>query len=295
MRPWDAMPKSRARRPSIVVIGYPTDAGVRANFGRAGAHDGPGALRGACGNLPAPSGFTLFDAGDVAGGSEQVESWQQSLAAIVAAVRVSGGVPLVLGGGHDQAFGHWLGTVQAATEGTIVGCINFDAHIDMRESNHVGAHSGTPYTQVHGWATAHGRPFRYLVLGVQPAHNTPSLIHRALAAGAQIVDMDAFQASQETALLQLIDRFVNACDLICLSIDLDAFSASAAPGVSAPSPMGIAPDAIFRSVVRRIASSGKVAGIEIAECAPCLDVGGRTARLGAAVVDTIVRALPVSA
>ncbi len=290
--PWDAAPSERSRRRSLVVIGYPTDAGVRANFGRAGAQDGPAMLRGACSNLPAPEGFDLYDAGDVRGSGDDVSSWQNGLAAAVAAVRVTGALPLVLGGGHDQAFGHWLGCVHAAADGAVVGCINFDAHLDMREATHVAAHSGTPYTQVHAWCAAHGRPFRYLALGIQPAHNTPAIIHSALSKGAQIVDMDAFQASELPVVCQLIDRFLGACDFVCLSIDLDVFSAAVAPGVSAPTAMGIIPDAVFRALIRRIAASGKVCGVEIAECAPSLDVGGRTARLGAAVVDTVVRALP---
>lgn len=293
VKPWDALPSSRNGHRTLVVIGYPTDAGVRANFGRGGAHEGPAALRIACSNLPAPPGVRIFDAGDVAGATDRADAWQQHLAAAVAAARAGGAIPLVFGGGHDQAFGHWLGVVQAAPADAVVGCINIDAHIDMREGFNVAAHSGTPFMQVHAWCQAHTRAFRYLVLGMQPAHNTPALIHRAVAAGAQIVDIDAFQPSQEVALLQLIDRFLASCDLVCFSIDLDAFSAAAAPGVSAPSPMGLMPDALFRSVVRRIAGSGKVAGIEVAECAPSLDVGGRTARLGAAVIDTIVRALPV--
>lgn len=292
MRPWDALAHTRGRKRPIVVIGYPSDAGVRANFGRAGSFEGPLVLRTACANLPVPTAYALFDAGDVAGAGDDVETWQQSLAAVVAAVRAGGGIPLILGGGHDQAFGHWLGTIQAASPGTIVGCINFDAHIDMRPLQSGRANSGTPFAQVQGWSTAHARPFKYLLLGMQPAHNTPALIHAAAAAGAQLVDADAFHPSEETALLQLVDRFIAGVDLLCLSVDLDVFSAATAPGVSAPSPMGIAPDATFRRVIRRIAACGKVSGVEIAECAPCLDIGGRTARLGAAVVDTIVRSLP---
>jgi len=291
IRPWDAAPRARGRKCPIVVIGYPTDAGVRANFGRPGAVDGPAALRTACANLPAPTTHALFDAGDVSGAGEDVESWQQSLAAAVSAVRAGDGIPLILGGGHDQAFGHWIGTVRAAADGAVVGCINFDAHIDMRVLQSGRAHSGTPFFQVHAWSAAHSRPFKYMLLGMQPPHNTPALIHAASAAGAQLVDADAFHPGQEASLLQLIDRFLSTVDLVCLSIDLDVFSSAAAPGVSAPSPMGIAPDATFRTILRRIAASGKVAGIEVAECAPSLDIGGRTARLGAAVIDTIVRSL----
>ncbi|MEN9669662.1 MAG: formimidoylglutamase, partial [Planctomycetota bacterium] len=78
IRPWDAAPRARGRKRPIVVIGYPTDAGVRANFGRPGAVDGPAALRTACANLPAPTTHALFDAGDVSGAGEDVETWQQS-------------------------------------------------------------------------------------------------------------------------------------------------------------------------------------------------------------------------
>ncbi len=293
IRPWDAAPHSRARKRPLVVIGYPSDAGVRANLGRTGAADGPSALRTACANLPAPTANALMDAGDVAGTADDVESWQSALAAAVAAVRAGGGIPIVLGGGHDQAFGHWLGTVRAASDGLVVGCINLDAHVDMRPVQGSRVNSGTPYSQVHAWCEAHGRKFKYMLLGMQPSHNTPALIQSACAAGAQLVDADAFHPAQEASLLQLVDRFLAGVDLVCLSIDLDVFSAAAAPGVSAPSPMGIAPDATLRILLRRIAASGKVAGLEIAECAPSLDIGGRTARLGAAVIDTVVRSLPV--
>ncbi|MSR44069.1 MAG: formimidoylglutamase [Phycisphaerales bacterium] len=293
IKPWDAIAHARGRRHPMVVIGYPTDAGVRANFGRGGAVEGPLALRAACANLPAPTTHALFDAGDVSGGGDDVETWQRALSAAVAAVRAGGGIPVILGGGHDQAFGHWLGTVHAASEGSIVGCINFDSHIDMRPLLGGRAHSGTPYSQVQQWCAAHHRPFKYLLLGMQQTHNTPALIQSASAGGGQLVDADAFHPGQEASLLQLIDRFIATVDHVCLSVDLDVFSAAVAPGVSAPSPMGIIPDATFRTIIRRIASSGKIAGIEIAECAPCLDVGGRTARLGAAVIDTIVRSLPL--
>lgn len=290
---WDAEPAQRHRRRPLVVIGYPSDAGVRANHGRPGAAEGPSALRSACSNLPAPSAFALFDAGDVSAAKDDVLAWQRALAAAVAAVRVGGGIPLVFGGGHDQAFGHWLGVAQAASRGSVVGCINIDAHVDMRPLSHGHPHSGSPFLQVHGHSALIGAPFRYLLLGMQPAHNTPALLQSAAAHGAQIVDADAFSASQESALAAILDRFISSVDLICLSIDLDVFLASSAPGVSAPSPMGILPDAALRSVLRRIAGSGKIAGIELAECSPPLDIGGRTARLGAALIDCVVRALPV--
>ena len=78
---------------------------------------------------------------------------------------------------------------------------------------------------------------------------------------------------------------------LCLSIDLDVFSAAYAPGVSAPGIMGIVPDAAFRRLYRGILESERVMGVEIAELCPAFDLDDRTARLGAALIFEIALAL----
>jgi hypothetical protein len=70
---------------------------------------------------------------------------------------------------------------------------------------------------------------------------------------------------------------------IALSVDLDVFAAAFAPGVSAPTAMGVAPDSAFRRLFRGLMASGRVRGVEIAELCPPLDIDDRTARLGAAI------------
>jgi len=103
---------SRDREPpGVCMVGYACDEGVARNLGRRGAEAGPGDIRRALANLPV--GFTeeigLYDAGDVGCPDGDVEAAQLSLAEAVARIRRWGHFPLVLGGGHDLEYGHWLG------------------------------------------------------------------------------------------------------------------------------------------------------------------------------------------
>ena len=276
---------------AICFVGYASDEGVRRNLGRVGAAAGPAELRRRMAPLPAVEGVALLDAGDVVvDGSAQgdpVAGAQRTLAAAVEAIARAGALPVVLGGGHDQAHGLFLGL--AAALGAAPACINFDAHLDLREIPDDGPHSGTPFTQSWEWCRAREAPFRYCALGVQRAGNTRRLLERAEFAGATVVDADGFALDHVDVVMDAVDDAVDEGE-IALSIDLDVFAAAFAPGVSAPTAMGIAPDAAFRRILRGLLASGRVKGVEIAELNPSLDVDGRTARLGAGIAYEIALA-----
>jgi formiminoglutamase len=265
--------------PTICFIGYASDLGVRENHGRAGAADGPARLRVRMASFPVVEGVALADCGDIVAGATVLET-QEALATVVEQIVRSGALPVILGGGHDQAFGHFLGVARA--RGTPPACINFDAHLDLRPIPAGGPNSGTPFTQVWEWCKASNAPFRYTALGVQRAGNTTQLFTRAEQAGATLVDADGFALDTLDIVMEAINDAVDEAE-ICLSVDLDVFAAGFAPGVSAPTAMGIAPDAAFRRIFRGLMASGRVRGVEIAELCPALDVDDRTARLGAAV------------
>lgn len=276
---------------ALCFVGYASDEGVRRNLGRTGAAAGPAELRRRMAPLPAVEGVALLDAGDVVvDGSAQgdpVAGAQRTLAAAVEAIARAGALPVVLGGGHDQAHGLFLGL--AAALGAAPACINFDAHLDLREIPDDGPHSGTPFTQSWEWCRAREAPFRYCALGVQRAGNTRRLLERAEFAGATVVDADGFALDHVDVVMDAVDDAVDEGE-IALSIDLDVFAAAFAPGVSAPTAMGIAPDAAFRRILRGLLASGRVKGVEIAELNPSLDVDGRTARLGAGIAYEIALA-----
>jgi len=265
--------------PTICLVGYASDLGVRENGGRAGAADGPSRLRARMASFPAIDGITVLDCGDVVAG-DSVLATQEALADAVERIVRAGAMPVILGGGHDQAFGHFLGVARAT--GSPPACINFDAHLDLRPIPASGPNSGTPFTQAAEWCKARGTPFRYLALGVQRAGNTSLLFARAELIGATLVDADGFALDTIDIVMEAINDGVDEAE-ICLSVDLDVFAAAFAPGVSAPIAMGIAPDSAFRRVFRGIMASGRVRGVEIAELCPALDIDDRTARLGAMI------------
>ena len=273
--------------PTICVIGYASDAGVRLNQGRVGAAEGPSRLRARMAPFPEVRGVTILDGGDVVSGASVLDT-QHSLAWAVERIVRAGAMPVILGGGHDMAYGHFLGVAQA--RGRAPACINFDAHLDMRPLGDGGPNSGTPFTQAMEWCHAHAMPFRYAALGTQRLGNTAALFERAHDSGALIVDGDGFALDTIEEVMEALNEEVGDEEL-CLSIDLDVFAAAYAPGVSAPAAMGIVPDAAFRRLYRGILESERVMGVEIAELCPALDLDDRTARLGASLVFEVALAL----
>src|SRR5690606_27073757 len=119
--------------------------GVQRNGGRSGAAQGPHALRSALAGLPVLGEPQLWDAGDVGCSDGRLEDAQAALAERVAAVLARGACPLVLGGGHEVAWGTFSGIVRARPQLQRLLIVNFDAHFDLRQA--AQANSGTPFRQ----------------------------------------------------------------------------------------------------------------------------------------------------
>lgn len=280
---------------SVALIGFASDEGVRRNHGRVGAAEGPAAIRGALGSLSAPLGVTLVDLGDVVveraespdpatGGEGSLEDGHERLGQAVASALDAGALTVVLGGGHEVAYGTYRGVAAARrTQGRRHGVFNIDAHFDLRRAARPS--SGTPFLQMFDQERAAGRELAYAVAGISEANNTRVLFDTAAELGVDVLlDSDCEAAGCDT----FVDAFLAKVDVVHLTIDLDVMPASVAPGVSAPAAFGVPLD-VVRRMARRIAGSGRLAVIEIAELNPRLDIDGRTARLAARLVDELVR------
>lgn len=285
IRPWS--PDEPAAG-AAVILGFASDEGVRRNGGRIGAAAGPPALRAALASLAAP-GPEPRDAGDILVG-EDLEGGQALLGQQVAAVLRAGGLPVVLGGGHELAFGSYLGWSATLDRGRAAerwGILNMDAHFDLREAP--APTSGTPFLQAARAEEAAGRAFRYAVVGISRANNTRVLFDAAATLGVPFLDDDA--ASRPAAVAAFVGEWLQGVDRVHLTLDLDALPAAVAPGVSAPAGFGIPLDAV-RAAVRAVAASGKLGLLEVAELNPRFDIDGRTARTAARLVDEALRTLP---
>jgi formiminoglutamase len=274
-----------------VLIGFCCDEGVRRNQGRIGAAHAPRALRRALAGLPAHRLVRCFDAGDVLCESEDLEAAQAALGERVREVLASGARPIVLGGGHEVAWGTYTGLRRwlsepapshaASDRPRRLLVVNFDAHFDLRTAR--PGNSGTPFDQIARDCEARGTPWRYACFGISELSNTPALFVRADEIGAHYVLDVAMRERDLDDRLAELDRLIDEADDIYLTIDLDVLPASVAPGVSAPAALGV-PLAVVEAMVMRVRASAKLRAADIAEYNPQYDQDNHAARAAARLV-----------
>jgi formiminoglutamase len=280
--------------PGIALLGFASDAGVRRNHGRVGAAAGPRALRKYLSNLAWHGGSVaaLYDAGDVGCRDDGLEAAQADYAQHAAQLLRAGHRVIGLGGGHEIAWASYQG-IAAAFAGDRklerLGIVNFDAHFDLRQPEQPGrGSSGTPFLQIAAARAAAGLGFRYLCLGISETANTPSLFAQAAKLGVEhVADVEM----GDTAVDAQLRAFVAGCDGIYLTFCLDVLPPAVAPGVSAPSGLGV-PLHRAMSLVRQLrrdcanAPGGdKLLLADVAEYSPCFDApDARTARTAARLV-----------
>ncbi|HEX9777055.1 MAG TPA: formimidoylglutamase [Geopsychrobacteraceae bacterium] len=276
----------------IVLLGVCSDEGVLRNQGRPGARRGPDAIRQALAGQACHLLRPLYDAGNLLLEDGNLEALQQEQAELVAALLRRGHFPLLLGGGHEIAFGSYLGLLRAlGHEPTTLGIINVDAHFDLRHAPL--ASSGTPFRQMAEHCRAAGRAFACFCLGVSETANTAALFERAAALGVDYLKDEDLSAWILVTAERRLRAFIGRCDALYLSIDLDVLPAAVAPGVSAPAPRGLPLD-ILEHLLRfiREQAGGKLRLAEIAEYNPDFDRDGRTAGVAARLCHLLLRELP---
>jgi formiminoglutamase len=243
----------------------------------------------------------LGDAGDVHCDDNDdfaestLEQAQLKYADEVSTIVKQGDLPIGLGGGHAIAYGSFLGLWQAlenTSETTIsintaptIGIINFDAHLDIRQSD--VATSGTPFRQIAEHLDAHDQPFHYCCIGVSRFSNTAALFDRAEQLGVQVISDEDCHYQPWDTLAERVKSFIDQVDIVYLTIDMDCLPSSVVPGVSAPAAFGIELGFVER-MVKTIMASGKVKMADIAEINPTFDIDSRSCKVAARLLATIV-------
>ncbi|MEH6641746.1 formimidoylglutamase [Vreelandella glaciei] len=279
-------PLSQTAAPGCALLGFESDAGVARNQGRTGAVQGPTALRKALAPLAWHRHGPAYDAGNVHCEGDALETAQQTLADQLSTLLKAEHFPIVLGGGHEVAYGSWLGLAQHLADNgekaPRIGIINFDAHFDLRDPTHMRS-SGTPFAQIADECAQRGWPFRYACLGVSRAANTRALFNRAAQLGVMVREDRDFQPAHLECIQRDLERFMVRCDHLYLTIDLDVLPAGEAPGVSAPAARGVSL-ALIEPLIEAIRNSGKLRLADLAELNPEHDIDDRTARAAARFV-----------
>lgn len=275
----------------VAILGYACDEGVLQNKGRVGAEKGPDAIRKQLGKLPnhLEDKTSVLDVGSIHYANTKLETVQDKLSEHVKHLLDCSLFPIILGGGHDIAYGTYNGIKKHLGTSKSIGIINFDAHFDLR-SNKNGATSGTPFYQIAQDCEDSDSEFHYLCLGIREDANDSLLFKTAKELDVKYILRDTFRIEFHNEINAWINAFIQNVDAVYVTIDLDGFSSAYAPGVSAPSPMGFTPDVVLASL-KTIIASGKLAAVDIAELNPSYDIDHQTARLAASLVHTLIHSL----
>lgn len=276
---------------SWAILGYACDEGVKRNEGRIGAALGPDAIRKQLAKLPnhLTENVLLLDTGTVDCKDGDLKKTQTVLSRTVAQLLKQNAFPILLGGGHDIAYGHYNGIKKyLATEGNnkSIGIINFDAHFDLR-SNQTNNNSGTPFYQIAQDCKLDQSNFRYMCLGIREDANNSTLYYTAKDLGVTYVEKANFNLLYFDEIKEKIAQFTKEVDYIYTTIDLDGFSSAYAPGVSAASPMGFSPEIVLECL-KIIIASKKMISLDIAEMNPTYDIDQQTAKLAASLVHFVI-------
>jgi len=196
----------------------------------------------------------------------------------------AGKIPIVIGGGHNNAYGNIKGTSLALNKP--VNVINFDAHTDFRALE--GRHSGNGFS----YAFQEGFLNNYFIFGIHENYTSKAILEE-LSAHNRHINYNTFEAiaiRKETSLeneMQYALNFIKK-EAFGIEIDLDAIQNTAS---SAMSPSGFSVNET-RQFVSVIGKSKKVAYIHLCEAAPVLEnnTANQTGKLLSYLITDFIRA-----
>lgn len=174
-----------------VLLGIPEDIGVRANYGRPGAASAWQCAIKSIANIQHNrfckgsqiivlgqinvaeemrnvENLDFNDIDDRSKLSQLVEKIDKEVSHIIFTLIKAGKTPIIIGGGHNNAYGNIKGS--ALAKGKPVNAINFDAHSDFRILE--GRHSGNGFS----YAYEEGFLKKYFIFGLHENYTSKSVL-----------------------------------------------------------------------------------------------------------------------
>lgn len=273
-----------AQENAKVLLGFCSEEGVKRNKGRLGAKFAPDVIRKCLANLPVHfSNKNLVDLGNILV-DEDLEKARLVQAEKIKSVLTVNNFPIIIGGGHETALGSFLGFIAQYPQNSLV--INLDAHFDLRLPSPVSS-SGTPFYEMYEYCQSNDLSFNYLVLGIQELGNTHALFQRANELKVTYVLADEMHSNFTKVLADLEDK-LKQYEHIYLSIDMDVFDVSFAPGVSAPSINGLFPNQV-KQLIQLIKGTNQLKLVDLVEVNPNFDQDNQTSKLASNLIYELIR------
>lgn len=267
------------------LIGIPDHHAVFAVGGRIGAARGPVAFDAAFNRLKGKTAMSDYclQRESVGGITRDVAANHRLAADRVKSAHQSALLSVVVGGSHDHGYSQLLGIREALIEtsgagGARIGCINIDAHLDVRKPSPLIT-SGSPfYLALENQVI---QPQDFIEFGIQSHCNSPELWDYVQAKKIQVVPFDELRNGKALPRFSEALRILSKdCDAVVISLDLDAAAEAFAPGVSAPQSEGFSSSEMIQ-MSEISGADGKVRSLGLFELNPEHDIESKTARLAA--------------
>ena len=262
----------------IVIIGCPTDEGIKRSGGREGASLAPAAVRREFYRLT-HFGITskIFDFGDVAPGAT-LEETHTTYFKLVSQFLRDGKRVISLGGGGDISYPDGNAMADVFGRDNWIA-INVDTHLDVRES--AERTNETAFRQLLDENLL--RPDYFYEIGYQPYYTSPYYYRFLQNLGAKLVSLDQLRSREtpDTEIRELVrQEFIHHSSALStfFSFDLQVVRSADAPGVTDANPIGLR-GGEFLTLVQFAAKLVNTKLVEFTEINPNFDVDERTAKL----------------
>lgn len=238
----------------FVIFGIPEDIGVRANSGKAGAATAWAACLEALLNLQQNqfldasnlillgeidcseemSKSTFLDVSDpnyYPKMGELVEKIDEAVSEIVKMIISAGKIPIIIGGGHNNAFGNIKGAAEALK--SAINVLNIDAHTDLRKLEH--RHSG------NGFSFSLEKKFlsKYAIFGLHENY-TPQYIFEEMG-NSEEIKFSTFEEQLQSEKMKKFEEILGFVSSKKFGLEVDCDSIANFPS-SAVSPSGFSID-----------------------------------------------------
>jgi len=293
-----------SQRSKWSLIGIPDHQGVIHVGGRIGTSRGPSAFRSCFARLKGrdPVQATLYECGNVGPISPDIEENHRNATDLICNGHRASGLSVVVGGGHDHGYSHLLGIYRALEQDLSknlgdkadsrkikLGCINIDAHLDVRKPSPTPT-SGSPFYLAIESGVIH--PKNFIEFGIQSQCNALELWDYITLHKIKVIPFEDLRHGKAIhQFKKALKKISSACDMVVISLDLDSAASCFAPGVSAPQTEGFSSTDILE-MMEHAGEDPKVGSLGIFELNPEHDIDHQTARLAAtAAYHFVARAL----
>lgn len=278
----DALQDLGKAKAKFVLFGIPEDIGVRANYGKPGAAKAWDACLNSLLNiqyneLTHPENIILL--GEIDCKSEMkkaenidesdpnyyvklgdlVEKVDEKVSLLVEKIVVAGKIPIIIGGGHNNAYANIKGTYKAIKKP--LNILNIDAHTDLRQLEHRHSGNGFSYAKYNGFLG------KYAMFGLHKNY-TPQYIFEEINSNSKL----RFQLFEEFILqthqgkMQAYNSHLEFINRQAFGLEIDCDAIANFPS-SAQSPSGFSLNMI-RNFIQLTSEEKNCKYMHLCEAAP---------------------------